>query len=540
MSTKTIYKRIALVAVAGMVSGLVSVAPASATDEVINTTVSVSDTGDGTATATANGIVGGQITFTFGDSKATTDYTVTTDGKSVIQSATTSEAANASAPTSIGTNFSGGISWSEPSAGETLTVKATAAAAGTSTITVSKIGANSARVNLATLTITWVAATSTDLASVATYLRATNTCDSTVTASNVSSMNYTGSTLYLCVAAKNAAPAAYTQNTASVAVIGNGTALIGGAAVNSTTTSSGYAVFTITSSGISGTATFNVSVSATGQDAVTTVTKTASASLPVTGHFTSITLANEKSSIATGGDTGVLSYTGNDKDGNLAIVNLTTGANWYVESDKGTTAVSSTNKNNSSATLGNEAADTIQRTTGSAAADTGRVDVTAATAYEKLTIWVEKTNGLGVKVTSNKVVVYISTAVAKSAAISAVDGTVSGSQKIRVSYLSDPATTKNAYPIIDGTELVTLAVTAGTLTAATAELDETGAAVFTYYGPQLGGEATFNASLSNSTVVATKTIKLSGDSITTLINSLIAKINALSKLVAKIQKKVRA
>jgi len=159
MSTKTTFKRVALIAVASLGLGvLTSVAPASAAPknyEGFKTTVALLHADDDSQAATATGVVGGQITVQFGLSDGGPDYTITTDGKSTIKSATTSEAANANAPTSIGTSFAGGVSWSDPGDDEYLTIKLTASAAGTSVITASKIGANSATVKLATLTITW-------------------------------------------------------------------------------------------------------------------------------------------------------------------------------------------------------------------------------------------------------------------------------------------------------------------------------------------------------------------------------------------------
>jgi hypothetical protein len=540
MSTKTTFKRIALVTVAALGLGvLTSVAPANAATGLITPTVGTVKGAASLTATTVTGIVGNQVAFTFvnGDD---VNYVVSSDAKSSIVSVTSTGTAQPAKAN--GTTWADGATWNADDGTETMTVTLTSAATGSSVVSLSKIDSGSGvKSTFGTVTISWVAANSTDLGSVSATLNSSSGCDADTT-TNITSLNYTGGTAYLCISAANVAGTVYTQNSAAVAVSGNGITKIDSNAVASGTLTSGYKEFTITSNSLSGTAKFDVSVVGTNSDGVATSTKTTSISLTVSGDFTAIVLANELKAIDKGAETGVLSYTGTDAAKNLAIVDLNAGSpTWYVESDKGTTAVSSANPNNSSATIGSAIADTIARATGASAADTGRVAIASASAFEKLTIWVTKKNAAGTTITSNKVVVYVSSTTVKSIKIATAATSVSSKQDVTVTAYTDALETGTSYPAVDGVS-IDLAVTAGTLTDGTAVLtDSTGAAVFTYYGPQLGGDVTFNANVTGSTtLVDTKTVKLTGDSLTTLINSLIAKINALTKLVAKIQKKVKA
>ena len=541
MSTKTIYKRIALVAVAALGAGVLSVAPASAAAGQITVTGAVVKGAAG-ATTTATGITGNQVIFTFEEQAADAAllYVNTTGGTIVSASAAATGSIAAT-----GSSLANGATWTTGTGATTGTFAVTSATAGTQVVTIQALDTvTGVYTTVAALTITWVAAATTDLASATAYVLANgDTCNAATAASTVGSMDYTlasGSALVLCIVLKNGAAGAYTRSTA-VSVIGNGIGQVNGAAVAADgTVTAGFKEFPIFGNGLPGTATFSVSASSTAADGVTAVTKTSTASVIVNGDFTAITLANLKSAIAyTGATAGTIDYAATDAKGNAAAVNLGSGATWYVESDKSTTAVSSAASNNSSATVASAAAETITAATG-ASADTGKVTVTtAAAAYEKLTIWVTKKNAAGTTITSNKVTVFVSTTSAKSVTVTAVKATTGG-YTVTVTALSDPATTGTAYPVIDG-EAITIGASAGVLSATTGTTGKAGNATFTYYEPQFSGTILMTATAD--TAVGTASLVITGgalDAVTALINSLVAKINALNKLVAKIQKKVKA
>ena len=540
MSTKTSFKRIALVAVTALGAGVLSVAPANAGLGDIDVTAAilgVSDTPSDAATAT--GITGNQVIFTFEEEAANGAklYVNTTGGTIVSGSATDSGSVAAT-----GTSIANGATWTTGTGAGVGTFAVTSAAAGTQVVTIQSLSTSTGLyTTVGTLTVTWVAATSTDLGSVAGYTQAIGTtCDGTVAATTIGSVGYLDSTgIELCVVLKNAAGSAYTRSTA-ISVVGNGIGKVNDNAVAATAAvTAGYQEYVIKGNALSGKASFTVTATTTNADGTTSNTKTTVVPVISNGDFTAITLANLKSSIAnSGATTGVIDYAATDKDAQAAAVDLGSGATWYVESDKGTSPVTSTATNNSSATVASAAADTITAATG-ASADAGRATVTAGATYEKLTIWVTKKNAAGATITSNKVTVYVSTTTAKTVTVAAAKATTGG-YTVTVTALSDAATTGTAYPVIDG-ETVTLGASAGILSATSLTTGKTGNAQFTYYEPQLSGTVLMTAGAdlavgTASLVVANGSL----DSITTLVNSLIAKINALNKLVIKIQKKVRA
>jgi len=539
MSTKTIYQRIALVAVAALGAGVLSVAPASALVGQITVTGAIAN-GGAAATTTATGITGNQVIFEYEENVTgvgTLLYVNTTGG--TIVSASVDQGSIAA----TGTAIANGATWTTTNAtAGTATIAVTAAAAGTQVVTIQSLDvATGLYTTVASLTITWVAATSTDLASVSGYTQAIGTtCDGTVSATTVGSVNYLDATgIELCVVLKNASGAAYTRST-SISVVGNGIGKVNDNAVAATAgVVLGYQDYVIKGNALSGKASFTVTATTTNADGTTANTKTTVVPVVSNGDFTAITLANLKASIANSvGTTGVIDYAATDAQANAAAVDLSASATWYVESDKSTTAVTSTLPNNSSATVASGAAETITAATG-ASADSGRVTVTAGAAYEKLTIWVTKKNAAGTTITSNKVTVFVSTTTAKTVTVAAAKATTGG-YTVTVTALSDAATTGTAYPVIDG-EAITLGASAGVLGATTGTTGKAGNATFTYYEPQLATTVLMTAGADAAVGTASLVVANGAlDGITTLVNSLIAKMNALNKLVIKIQKKVRA
>jgi hypothetical protein len=541
MSTKTIYKRIALVAVAALGAGVLSVAPAFAGLGHVDVTAAIAGVSNTpSATATATGITGNQVIFTFeeDESAGAVLYVNTTGGTIVSGSAT-----NSGNVAATGTSIANGATWTTGAGAGVGTFAVTAAAAGTQVITIQELdNSTGLYATIGTLTITWVAATSTDLASVSGYTQAIGTaCDNTTASTTVAAVGYLdGTGIELCVVLKNASGAAYTRST-SISVVGNGIGKVNDNAVAATAgVVLGYQDYVIKGNALSGKASFTVTATTTNADGTTANTKTTVVPVVSNGDFTAITLANLESAIALSGAGAAneIDYAATDKDAQAAAVDLGTGATWYVESDKSTTAVTSTLPNNSSATVASAAAETIKASSGGSN-DNGRATVTSGAAYEKLTIWVTKKNAAGTTITSNKVTVYVSTTSAKSVTVAAAKATTGG-YTVTVTALSDPATTGTAYPVIDG-EAITIGASAGVLSATTGTTGKAGNATFTYYEPQFSGTILMTATADSA--VGTASLVITGgalDAVTALINSLVAKINALNKLVAKIQKKVKA
>ncbi len=541
MSTKTIYKRIALVAVAALGAGVLSVAPANAagtaTIDVTAAILGVSDTP--AALATATGITGNQVIFTYGENVGTGEKLyINTTGGTIVSAADT---ANAGAIVATGTSIANGATWTTAAGDTTGTFAVTSAAAGTQVVGIQSLSTSTGLyTTVAALTITWVAATSTDLGSVAGYTQAIGTtCDGTVAATTIGSVGYLdGTGIELCVVLKNAAGSAYTRSTA-ISVVGNGIGKVNDNAVAATASvTAGYQEYVIKGNALSGKASFTVTATTTNADGTTVNTKTTVVPVISNGDFTTITLANVKSSIAASTATEAIDYSATDKDGQAASTAGGSAIQWYIQSDKGTAAITATAPNNSSASVSSVTDDGITAATG-ASSDAGRATVTAGADYEKLTVWVTKKNAAGATITSNKVTVYVSTTTAKTVTVAAAK-VATGGYTVTVTALSDPLVTGTAYPVIDG-ETVTLGASAGILSATSLATGKTGNAVFTYYEPQLSGTVLMTAGADLAVGTASLVVANGAlDGITTLVNSLIAKINALNKLVIKIQKKVRA
>jgi hypothetical protein len=541
MSTKTIYKRIALVAVAALGAGVLSVAPASAGAGEITVTGAVVKGAAG-ATTTATGITGNQVIFTFEEqaSSGAKLYVNTTSGGTIVSGSATDSGTVAATGPSIAT----GATWTTGSGAGTGTFALTASAAGTQVVTIQSLDTSSGiYTTVGALTVTWVAATSTDLATVTGYLLTDGgSCTTSTAASTVGSLNYLDQTgIDLCVVWKDASGLAYTRSTA-ISVVGNGIGKVDDNAVAAASSQTdGVQKFDIKGNSLSGKGSFAITATSTNADGVTTGTKTTTVPVVVNGDFTTITLANVKSSIALSTATEAIDYSATDKDGQAASTAGGSAIKWYVESDKGTDPITSNAPNNSSATVSSVTDDGITAATG-ASSDAGRATVTAGAAYEKLTIWVTKKNAAGATITSNKITVFVSTTTAKSVTVAAAKATTGG-YTVTVTALSDPATTKTAYPVVDG-ETVTLGASAGILSATSATTGKTGNAQFTFYEPQISGTVLMTAgadlAVGTASLVVTAPANAEISALTTLVNSLIAKINALNKLVIKIQKKVRA
>jgi hypothetical protein len=157
MSTKTTFKRVALVAVAALSFGVISVAPSSAAP--IITTSNAYDM------ATSTAVVGGQVTLTIKTDTSTNSprATVVSSGVGSIVSATSVSTAEDSA-TVVGTPTSGSffIDNNMPRYGNT-TVVLSSSVAGSQVITVTPLTTNGTPGTAVTKTITWVVSTTLDV-----------------------------------------------------------------------------------------------------------------------------------------------------------------------------------------------------------------------------------------------------------------------------------------------------------------------------------------------------------------------------------------
>jgi trimeric autotransporter adhesin len=538
MSTKTIYKRIALVAVTALGAGVLSVAPANAAAGEITVTGAVVKGAAG-ATTTATGITGNQVIFTFEEqaSNGAKLYVNTTSGGTIVSGSATDSGTVAA----TGTSIANGATWTTGANAGTGTFALTSPVAGTQVVTIQSLDTGTGvYTTVGALTVTWVAAASTDLGSVTGYLLTNGgTCDASTAASTVASLNYLDQTgIDLCVVLTNASGLSYLRSTA-IAVVGNGIGKVNDNAVASASAQTdAHEKFDIKGNSLSGKGSFTITATTTNADGTTVNTKTTTVPVIVNGDFTAITLANVKSSIALSTATEAIDYSATDKDGQAAATSGGSAIQWYIESDKGTDPITVNDSNNSSASVSSVTDDGITAATG-ASSDAGRATVTAGAAYEKLTIWVTKKNAAGATITSNKITVFVSTTTAKSVTVAATK-VATGGYTVTVTALSDPATTKTAYPVVDG-ETVTLGASAGILSATSLTTGKTGNAQFTFYEPQLSGTVLMTAGADLAVGTASLVVANGAlDSITTLVNSLIAKINALNKLVVKIQRKVRA
>ena len=156
------------------------------------------------------------------------------------------------------------------------------------------------------------------------------------------------------------------------------------------------------------------------------------------------------------------------------------------------------------------------------------------------------------------VALRVTKSVAASVALTTDKATYAPGEKITLTITAKDADGQllgaGAYGLLDAASTVSQNVTGTAFAVSAADITiNAGVATTTYYAPLVAGPVTFSAkvdasdadvaaAIQGTTISVTATVGQNADitAITTLINSLIAKINALSKLVTKIQKKVRA
>jgi len=584
MSTKTIYKRIALVAVAGLVSGLVSIAPATASDwsstaDLLDCQVGATTTDDSATGCTQ--IATGRVSI--GLSEATLFDAGVSDNDGV--SATISNLfVSVTGATIVGvTNNGSGAFPADITTGEFVwgydgvndadgliegrflgadavsatkakvadsddnnSIVLTSAVAATATVTVFQFSTTGLRTVIETHKVSWVAPETLNLASVHTSLITDADAAANCTVANKANAN-NQSTYYdvvggagaatLCIIALSGAGTAKTGADITVTTAGPG--LIAGAAVAaSAADADGIHTLAITNNGLAGTATFNVSVSSLNQDGLTRTVKTSTISMKFGDtKAASVVLTQTVGALdESAAKTVVASFSVKDSNQNPIAKSDDDAASLVVDSDIASTlVVDVAGEEDAAATVVIESASSVS----AAGVETaGTISVTCnATSLEKITIKMHLESNT---VASNTITVYCTEAIADVTTESMTISIVG--DKVTATVLAG-IPTKPTYPVADAAagSAVTFVTSGGTFKNATPAIIG-GIATTDFYSAGLAKTATIIGSMGSATATATATMTAASplDAITTLVNSLIAKINALNKLVIKIQKKVRA
>jgi hypothetical protein len=541
---KTIsLKKVSAVAVASLGFGLLSVIPANAAG-----TSQITPTGGVTlsaesAAATATGVVGNQVIFTF-NSGDDIDYIVTSDAGGSIISASPSGTSTA---TKInGTSFADGLTFTSSDTDEVLTVATTSAKTGSQVVTVRTLAAGTGLyTSVAKITITWVASSALDLASVVVKTVAdANAGDCTVAGiADVATVSYdtsAGSAATICVVALNGSGTAKTG--ATVTILSKAPATFAGAGVaSSVADADGLFNAAITGNGVGGTGTFDVSVSATNQDGTTkTVTGTASMSF---GKSTAASVVLTQTVVALDDDaakTAVISFAVKDSNGVLIAKADDNGTSLVVDSDvSSSTTIDEAGEEDATATVVIESASSVASTgTGTS----GTISLTCTDGvYEKITVKMHLESNT---VASNTLTIYCTEKLAdvttETLSVTAIDAAAGAKQTLAGTVLAG-ITTKPTYPVADEAAAtgVSFASSGGSFVPAATAAIVGGAATVDFYASAISGNYTINATAGGATAV--KTIKVTGgglDGITTMVDALNAKIVALNALIAKIMKKL--
>ena len=584
MSTKTIYKRIALVAVAGLVSGLVSVAPASASDwsstaDLLDCQVGATTTDDSatgcTQVATGRVSIGlteatlfdAGVTDNDGISATISNLFVSVSGATIVGVTNNGTGAFPADITTgefvwgfdgvndadgliegrfLGADAVSGTKAKVADSDDNNSIVLTSAVAATATVTVFQFSSTGLRTVVETHKVSWVAPTTLDLASVHTSLITDANAAANCTVANKATAD-NQSTYYdvvggagaatLCIIALSGAGTAKTGADITVTTAGPG--LIAGAAVAaSAADADGIHTLAITNNGLAGTATFNVSISSLNQDGLTRTVKTSTISMTFGDtKAASVVLTQTVGALdESAGATAVASFTVKDANTNTIAKADDNGASLVVDSDVASTlVVDVAGESDATAAVVIETASSVAAS-GTATAGTISVDC-SATVLEKITIKMHLEDNT---VASNTITVYCTQAVGDVTTETMTIAVVG--DKVTATVLAG-ISTKPTYPVADAAagSAVTFVTSGGTFKSAAPAIVG-GIATTDFYSAGLAKTATIIGSMGSASATATATMTAASplDAITTLINSLVAKINALSKLVAKIQKKVQA
>jgi hypothetical protein len=427
----------------------------------------------------------------------------------------------------------------------------TSAVASTATVTLFQYNASGIRTVIETHKVIWLAANTTDLASVhiSTIADASVGADCTVASKDVTTNHVTrdvaasGSAATLCVIALDGNGAAKTGTTITVTAVGSAT--FGGAAVGSSVADADgiYTAAAITANGIPGTGTFTATVTSTNADG-TANTKTASTTMSFAGAtaktatLTQTVFALDESAAKTN----VATFSVKDTAG-LAIVKADDNAtSLVIDSDFASTSVIDVaGEEDAEATVVIESASSVSVL---GVETQGTISVTcSATKLEQITIKMHLEDNT---VASNTITVWCTEAIGdittETIAVEVVDAAAGAKQTVKATVLLG-GTAKPTYPVAD--------IAAGTAGGA---VFSTGGGTFQTSAPKLaGGVATTDmfasAVTGNYTLVVaaggvsnSKAFKVTGGvdttGLATSIASLNAKIVALNALIAKIMKRL--
>jgi hypothetical protein len=500
-----------------------------------------------TKTTDCTQVAGGRATViaNIGVPAANTTYFVTVDGGTIV-SGTVQEASDTITETNTnGTNLTGGQTVAQTTSGvgtDNVAYVIERATAGDATITVKYFTAGGIPTTWATGKVTFTDASVLSISeSSSVFVRSTNTCDATVTASDIGYLGKAAAngSAYLCVVPKNGSSAV---RAAGVTVIGNGIGSIAGAGAAATaiaSNSDGYEVYSVAGNGLTGTGTWTIAIT----DGTKTVTKTASIVFADTTASTVVITQSQKAfkdaadtSVDTTDDGATIAkFSVKDAKSSVLAYTVTT-ANLVVDSDVSTQVSTKAGQNDASATI------TVASPTVSALGveTAGTIAVNCSATMEKITIKLHLEDNT---VASNVITFWCTTDVVDSIVVAAANGSAGVAQDVTATAIAK-ITGKTDYPVADSAT-VTFFATGGTLANTGAVNYNGGVAKVSYANSMVGGPVTIKAthapvSTSNTVADASKSITITdaNEGIKTSIASLNAKIVALNALIAKIMKRL--
>jgi hypothetical protein len=512
MSTKTITKRIALVAASALALGgfsVISASQASATSATFKTTVAYD-------TANSYQVVGGQATLEIGFDSSTI-ATLSSTGVGTIVSASVAVVGleTLTSVTSTGFQFNSNTdSGSDPY--DTITVVLTSAVVGTQTLSIVELDANGVPGTPVTKNITWTASGSTAAASWDAYLIDTTTgtgstaqlADSTIPLSKNRGTAGSPSQVALVVAKlKDANGNAVTGATVSVTLSGPGLisavadadglvaspATPGQRVASVTTVAGGFVVVALSGEGTAGVATVKLTSGTVSVERSVTFTGTASSYTLTgqTGTYGVAAFGTDDSLTASG-----IKVVALDSAGGAAR----TGSFWATSSDKTVATVSS-------------AAHDLSATSNGRSAGTGYIAVTGVKAG-KSTITIQNADPAGTTAptVTKTIEIEVSSTTADSVTMALDKPTYSPGEP---GVLSITLTNAAGRPVADGTYTIfasTTPVTAnlfmqdnnganGKFVSGVSVTTNGGVAKYDIYAPSVSGELSFTGTtLSSSTV----------------------------------------
>jgi hypothetical protein len=521
----------------------------------------------GSTTSAASQIVNGQATLGFIQGSGDTSYTITSTGVGSIVSTTATVAAGTAGTAAVnlnGLNPAGGISWTPASVIQKLAILTTSAVAGVQTISFQPIGTAGAPGTAITATITWGAAPAALVASASesTVFLGTGTGSSAISADDAA---FTLASTAAATVVANIQVTVNDQNgdalngqKLTVSISGPGSFGVDkdAGAVTTATNSRSYVDSAVNSGNV-----WTIGIAADGVAGKSTVTVSvgttvlATKSLTFYGATASYTATSQYIATANG-----------VPSTDAVIVCALDSASNFVPSQtiyaySGSTALAAVEASGSTRTAAITAASGTMPTSHVAITPIGCVgfDVTG----------VSQTTGSSVVITFGNAATLATSTITKTATV-ALGGVTADSVVLtanKATYTPGEAMTltltfkdANGRLVAGGAgtgtlagELVSSVSTIGTKFAAN-NATTVGTITATVYAPLASGPLVFTgttATVAGSFLTATNiskaitaTVAVSDSAtmsaLTTLINSLIAKINALNKLVIKIQKKVKA